>query len=155
MDSRAPNGWFEHVCKAEHLFLENLYEASEMFQMGILDFEIFMKKVARVLDRVDEFCESIEREHLEKLIGGQDCTEIETLVEKIKKTKTYKNDANDECTKKKAISYLYQHTIKFLPNDKIDPTFPMSHKFIQNLHHIFTNKSVVHHIKLAVKILQI
>ena len=145
MDSRAPNGWFENVCRAEHLFLENLYDTTQMFQMGILEFEIFLDKVACVLDKVDEFCESIEREHLETIVSGKDCPEIDTIIEKIKKNKTYKNDADDECTKKKAISYLYQNTIKFLPNDKIDPSFPMSDKFIQNLHHIFTNKSVVHH----------
>ena len=44
---------------------------------------------------------------------------------------------------------MYQHAIKFLPNDKIDPSFPMSQKFIQNLHHIFTNRSVVHHSHLT------
>ena len=145
MESRAPNGWFEHICKAEHLFLENLYETKEMFQMGILDFEIFLHKVTCVLDKVDEFCESIEREHLESIIGGKDLTGIEIIIEKIKKTKTGKKDSDDKLTKKKAISYLYQHTINFLPSDKIDPSFPMSQKFIQNLHHIFTNKSVVHH----------
>ena len=36
-----------------------------------------------------------------------------------------------------------------MPNDKIDPSFPMSQKFIQNLHHIFTNRSVVHHSHLT------
>ena len=30
--------------------------------MGILDFDIFFNKVTKVLDNVDEFCESIERE---------------------------------------------------------------------------------------------
>ena len=72
-----------------------------MFQMGILNFSIFMDKVACVLDKVDEFCKSIEREHLENILAGNDNSEIETVLEKIKKTKTYKKDANDECSKKK------------------------------------------------------
>lgn len=42
------------------------------------------------------------------------------------------------------ISYLYQYTIKFLPNEKIDLTFPMSDKFLAGLFHINTNKSVIH-----------
>ena len=44
IDSRAPNGWFEYICKAEHLFLENLYDAKEMLHMGIFNFEIFFGK---------------------------------------------------------------------------------------------------------------
>ena len=40
---------------------------------------------------------------------------------------------------------MYQHTMKFLSNDKIDPSFPMSDKFIQNLYHIHTSKSIIHH----------
>ena len=72
-----------------------------MFQMGILNFSIFMDKVACVLDKVDEFCKSIEREHLENTLAGNDNSKIETVLEKIKKTKTYKKDANDESSKKK------------------------------------------------------
>ena len=98
MESRAPNGWFENVCRGEHLFLENLYKTKEMFQMEILNFEIFMDKVANILDKVDEFCESIEREHLGNIIAGKDWDEINAIVDKIKKTKTYKNDADDELT---------------------------------------------------------
>ena len=98
MDSRAPHGWFEHICKAEHLFLENLYETREMFHMGILDFDIFFGKVAKILDKTDEFCESIKREHLENIVGGNDNTEIKEIIEKIKKTKTYKNDNSDDCS---------------------------------------------------------
>ena len=39
--SRTPKGWFDHVCAAEHLFLENLYETKDMHCMGILDFDTF------------------------------------------------------------------------------------------------------------------
>ena len=40
---------------------------------------------------------------------------------------------------------MYQQSIPFLPNDKIDPSFPMSEKFLLNLYHIHTNKPVIHH----------
>ena len=47
MDSRTSNVWFEHICKAEYLFLENLYDSKEMFRMGIFDFEVFWKKLPK------------------------------------------------------------------------------------------------------------
>ena len=145
MDSRASNGWFEHICKAEYLFFENLYDSKEIFRMGIFDFEIFLEKVTKILDKIDEFCESIERENLKNIFSGNDNSEIKEITEQIKKTKTHKNDDSSECSKKEVISYLYQQTIKFLPNDKIDPSFSISEKFIQNLYHIYTDKPVVHH----------
>ena len=55
IDSRAPNGWFECICKVEHLVLENLYDAKEMLHMGIFNFEIFLEKVTKILDNIDEF----------------------------------------------------------------------------------------------------
>ena len=45
--SRAPNGWFDHVCKAEHLFLENVYDVKDLFKMGILDYGVFLIKLVK------------------------------------------------------------------------------------------------------------
>ena len=145
MESRAPKCWFEHVCRAEHLFLENVYEAKQLYQMGILEFDNFFAKVQKLLDKTDEFCESIEKENLGNINSGKDNTEIEEIVEKIKKIKTSKDDKSNDCSKKKVIGYLYLQSTKFLPNDKIQRDFPMSAKFLQNLYHIHTNKPVVHH----------
>ena len=39
MDPRAQNGWADHVFRAEHLFLENIYTEKQMRQMGIDKFE--------------------------------------------------------------------------------------------------------------------
>ena len=103
IDSRAPNGWFEYICKAEHLVSENLYDAKEMLHMGIFNFEIFLEKVTKILDNIDECCESIERENLKNIISGNDNSEVEDITEQIKKTKTYKNDdSSNECSKKKS-----------------------------------------------------
>ena len=55
MESRAANGWLEHVCKAEYLFLENIFEARDLYRIGISDFNTFFLKVQKVLDNVDEF----------------------------------------------------------------------------------------------------
>ena len=37
----------------------------------------------------------------------------------------------------------------FLPNDKIDPSFPMSEKFLLNLYHIHTSKPVIHNLHVT------
>ena len=35
IDPRAENAWADHVFRAEHLFLENIYSEKQMRQMGI------------------------------------------------------------------------------------------------------------------------
>ena len=45
MDPRAEKGWTNHVFKAEHLFLENIYAQKQMVLMGIDKFEHFSKKI--------------------------------------------------------------------------------------------------------------
>ena len=47
INSGAPKGWFDHICAAEHLFLEDLYEAKDMHRMRILDFDVFLKKLRK------------------------------------------------------------------------------------------------------------
>ena len=37
-------GWFEHVCSAEHLYLQNIYKKIDLLRMGIYDFETFFCK---------------------------------------------------------------------------------------------------------------
>ena len=152
MKSRVSGGWFEHVCRAEHLFLENVYDNKDLYKMGVLDFDTFFEKVKKVLDKTDQFCESIEQENLDNINNNRDNTEIEELVKEIKKVKTVKNDTSDDCTKKKVIGYLYKHSINFLLNDKIAKDFPMSDKFLQNLYYIHTNKRAVHHSHVTGKI---
>ena len=68
---------------------------------------VFFENVKKVLDNVDEFCESLEKENLENINSENDNSEIEEIVAKIKKIKTHKNDRSDDCTKKKVIGYLY------------------------------------------------
>ena len=126
ISSRAKNVWFDHICKAEHLFLENVYDSKDLFRMGILDYSVF---------------------------NDRDNTEIEEIVKKTEKIKTNKNDKSEKCTKKKVLGYLYQHSIPFLSNDKTDMTFPMSEKFLINLYHIHINKPVIHHSHVTKKII--
>ena len=85
LQSRAENGWFQHVCKVEYLFLENIYTAKEMYQMGIDNFDVYFEKVKKVLDNVDEFCANIETENRLSIARGETNDEIKEIVEKIKK----------------------------------------------------------------------
>ena len=69
---------------------------------AFLILKFFLEKVIKILDNIDEFCESIERENLKNIISGNDNSEVEDITEQIKKTKTNKNDASsNECSKKK------------------------------------------------------
>ena len=48
----------------------------------------FFEKVKKVLGKTDEVCESIEKENLENINMGNDNTETDRIVEKIKNFKT-------------------------------------------------------------------
>ena len=105
------------------------------------------------MDKVDEFCASIEQENLENLNSGEDNSKIKEIVKKIKQLKTYPGDKSEDCTKKKVIGCLYQQSINFLPNEMIPSDFPMSERFLQNLYMIHTNRRVIHHSHVTRKII--
>ena len=51
--------------------------------MGILEFDVYFDKVKKVLDKLDEFCESLEQENLNNINNGEDNTKIEEIVKEI------------------------------------------------------------------------
>ena len=130
--------------KAEHLFLENIYIEKEMKCMGIDNFEIYCKKLNKILDELDSFCDSIESEILSSSRIGEQDPEIENIIDRIKKIKTCREDES-KATKEKTIAFLYQHAINFLPTEKIQGDFPISEKFLPNMISIVKNKFVIHH----------
>ena len=152
LQSRADNGWFQHTCKAEHLFLENIYSAREMYQMGIAEFDIYFDKLKQILDKVDDFCASLETENRISISNGKTNPEINEIVKKIKQINTSKKDQN-EATKEKTIGFLYKTAINFLPTDKISGDFPMSARFLQNMIFIHTNQLAIHHSHVTGKII--
>lgn len=85
LQSRVENGWLQHVCKVQYLFLENIYTSKEMYKMGIDNFDVCFEKVTKVLDNVDEFCASLETENRLSIVRGEISNEINSIVEKIKK----------------------------------------------------------------------
>ena len=62
-DPKVKNGWLDHVLKAEYLFLENIYSEDQMKKMKIEKLELFKKKIKKIFDNLDDFCESIEQEY--------------------------------------------------------------------------------------------
>ena len=52
-------------------------------------------------------------------------SEIDEIVEKIKKIKTSRDD-DLKATKEKTIGFLYSKSINFLPTDKVKEDFPIS-----------------------------
>ena len=95
----------------------------------------------------------LERENIENINFEADNTKVEKIIQKIKSTKSHKKDDSSECSKIKVISYLYQHTINFLPNERNDPSFPMYDKLLKNVYHIYNNRPVIHHSHVSEKII--
>ena len=79
LNPRLENGWANHVFKAEHLFLENIYTEKQMKKMGIDNFEVYSEKLNKLLDSIEEFCDSLENPDF------VDLKEVEEIISKIKK----------------------------------------------------------------------
>ena len=103
--SRAVNGWFDHVCKAEYLFLENIFSANEIFQMGLSTFDIYLGKIKKILDIIDEFCEDIEHQQRISVLEDEPNPELEDIVQQIKNIKI---KGEDGVTKKKSLLFYTQ-----------------------------------------------
>ena len=103
--SRAVNGWFDHVCKAEYLFLKNIFSAKEMFQMGLSTFDIYLGKIKKILDSINEFCEDIEHEQRISILEDEPNPELEDIVQQIKNIKI---KGEDGVTKKKSLLFYTQ-----------------------------------------------
>ena len=117
-----------------------------MASVGIDKFEHFSKKMNKILDTVTPFCASIKSESMSSN------SEIEEIVEKIKKTKTSRDD-DKKATKEKTIGFLYSQSINFLPTDKVKGDFPVSDKFLSNMIAILRNQVVLHHSHVTGKII--
>ena len=156
IDPYVKNGWFDHVCSAEYLFLENIYSKRELFEIGISDFECFVAKIKKILSCLDEFCESIEFENFKNGIEGNVDEELETIIAEIKKIKTSalrKTEKQDEITKKQVLGYLYKKSLQFSKNENIDLEMPYSNNFLSNLAGYAANNPVVHHSHVSGKII--
>ena len=103
LNPRVKNGWAEYVFKAEYLFLENIFSQKQLAKMGIDNFEVYSEKLNNILENLDQFCASINRE---------DDSDVDEIIQKIKKIKTSKED-EEKPTKEKTIGFLYSSAIRF------------------------------------------
>ena len=71
--------------------------------MGIDNFEVYSEKLNNILENLDQFCASINRE---------DDSDVDEIIQKIKKIKTSKED-EEKPTKEKTIGFLYSSAIRF------------------------------------------
>ena len=85
LEARALNDWSNHVFKAEQLFLENIYTEKQVKIMSIYNFEVYSDKLNKILDKLDAFINSIESENIKSIKKDEENSEIEAIVEKIKK----------------------------------------------------------------------
>ena len=63
MDPQANNGWLDHVIKAEHLFLKNIYDQDEMKNMEIdnldnLDYTVILYRLLNIFEEFEDAFES-------------------------------------------------------------------------------------------------
>ena len=70
----------------------------------------------------------------------------------IKKIKTSKED-EWKATKEKAIQYMYEHSICFIPTTKVKAKCPISSKFISTLIASFKNQREIHHSHVSGKLI--
>ena len=115
-----------------------------MKKMKIEKLELFKKKIKTIFDNLDDFCESIEQEY-------EDNPDIE-IVSELKKIKTLWED-EEKATKEKAIQYMYESSICFIPTSKVKGKYPISSKFICNLIAIFKGQRDIHHSHVTGKII--
>ena len=149
----AETGWFQHVCSAEYLYLENIYSKKDMFKVNINEFEEFLCKVKKVLDNLEEFCSSLEIENDKSCQEDVSNEELNKIKADISNTRTSRQDKKEEGpTKEKTVGYLYKKSIRFLKNDNIDLEMPYSDGFLANLSIIASSRPVVHHCQTSCKI---
>ena len=79
LDPKIENSWLDHVIKAEHLFLENVYTEKQIKQMGIEKLEEYSKKIKQILNVMNDFVDSIENP------DEIDIHEVEEIISNIKK----------------------------------------------------------------------
>ena len=146
LNPRLENSWANHVFKAEHLFLEKIYTEKQMKKMGIDNFEVYSEKLNKLLDSIEEFCDSLENTDL------VDLKEVEEIISKIKKIKLSAK-CDEKTSREKTILFLYNHSIPFLKIDKITGDVTISNKFLSNIIAIFENEITIHLSRVIGKII--
>ena len=152
-EAEPENGWFDHVVKAEHLFLKNIYSESEMKSMDILDIENYKEIFYLLLDIYHHFEVALQdgfiNDEIREFMAENLCDTYETFqelrqdIKKIvvpKKPFCHKNNNFSD----KIIAFLYSHFFNFCRTSKAK-AIPISKKFFTNMTNILRNTHCVHH----------
>ena len=152
-DAEPENGWFDHVVKAEHPFLKNIYSESEMKSMDILDIENYKEIFYLLLDIYHHFEVALQdgfiNDEIREFMAENLCDTYETFqelrqnIKKIvvpKKPFSHKNNNFSD----KIIAFLYSHFINFCRTSKAK-AIPISKTFFTNMTNILRNTHCVHH----------
>ena len=122
LSAEAENGWFEHVAKAEHLFLRNISSESEMKSMEILDIENYNEILYRILDLHHHFETALQdgviNDEIRDFMLEDLCDTYETFSElrqDIKKIVVPKKHFSHKSHNfsEKIIAFLYSNMINF------------------------------------------
>ena len=153
MDPQADNGWLDHVTKADHLFLKNIYDQDQMKKMEIENLEDYRYIIYRLLNIFEELEEAFESRTMTDTVMDflrGDLSEayetFEHLREDIEKIQVPKKPfaRKTEIFKEKMLAFLYSGLISFPITDKIKG-LPISQIFISNTVAIMSNKRCIHH----------
>ena len=90
--------------------------------MGISTFEIYFDKIKKILDNINDFCDSIKHENRISILKEEPDSELDYAIQQIKNIKI-KGENDKEATKKKLIGYLYLKSIKILLQKKFVAIF--------------------------------
>ena len=139
--AEAKNGWFEHVVKAEHLFLRNIYSNEEMKKIDIVDVKSYKEILYRLFDLHSYFevtlqdgviTDEIRDFMLEDLSGCYETfQELRKDIENIaipKRSWSRKSSNFSE----KIIAFLYSNMISFCRTEKLKG-IPLSKKSLITL----------------------
>lgn len=140
LEAESENCWLDHVVKAEHLFLKNIYSESEMKSMDILDIENYKEIFYCLFDVYHHFEVALQdgfiNEEIKKFMTEDLSYTYETFqelrqeIEKIVVPKRIFSHKNNNFSDK-IITFPYSHLINFCRTRKVKG-IPISKKFIIN-----------------------
>ena len=140
LEVESENCWLDHVVKAEHLFLKNIYSESEMKSMDILDIENYKEMFYCLFDVYHHFEVALQdgfiNEEIKKFMTEDLSYTYETFqelrqdIEKIVVPKRIFSHENNNFSDK-IITFPYSHLINFCRIRKVKG-IPISKKFIIN-----------------------
>ena len=107
-----------------------------MVAIGIDNFEHYLQKLNKILYSLNCFWAGI---NCQSSTFCHPNPEIDEITEKIKKIKTHEDD-DGKATKEKTIGFLCNHSMEFIPTDKVKGDFPISDKFLANMIAIVKNR---------------